>query len=145
MSKRQGRRNSARVSNGRSASDYEVGYGRPPKNTRFKTGQSGNPKGRPKGAKNEATIWRDILSRKLQIRDGGRVRNVSLLEAMLLKYTERALNGEAKAADFVLNRYQRAEGSAPETDEPNRDDQEVIDSFLKRWVEAKSKKRRSDP
>lgn len=33
--------------------DYEVGYGKPPKATRFKPGQSGNPKGRPKGAKNK--------------------------------------------------------------------------------------------
>ena len=30
--------------------DTQVGYGRPPKTTRFKKGQSGNPEGRPKGA-----------------------------------------------------------------------------------------------
>ncbi len=29
--------------------DGKIGYGRPPKHTRFKAGQSGNPKGRPKG------------------------------------------------------------------------------------------------
>ena len=28
--------------------DYEVGYGKPPKNTQFQKGVSGNPKGRPK-------------------------------------------------------------------------------------------------
>ena len=32
---------------------YEVGYGKPPKDTRFKPGQSGNPSGRPKGATNK--------------------------------------------------------------------------------------------
>ncbi len=32
--------------------DYEIGYGKPPKHTRFKKGQCGNPKGRPKGARN---------------------------------------------------------------------------------------------
>ena len=36
-------------------------------------GQSGNPKGRPKGAKNEATILRDILNQQIEIREGGRV------------------------------------------------------------------------
>jgi hypothetical protein len=35
---------------------YEVGYGKPPANTRFPRGLSGNPKGRPKGSKNLATI-----------------------------------------------------------------------------------------
>ena len=28
--------------------DYEVGYGRPPKKSQFRKGQSGNPSGRPK-------------------------------------------------------------------------------------------------
>jgi Family of unknown function (DUF5681) len=31
------------------AGDYEVGYGKPPARSRFSKGQSGNPKGRPKG------------------------------------------------------------------------------------------------
>lgn len=35
----------------RGGGDYEVGHGRPPKHTRYKPLQSGNPNGRPKGAK----------------------------------------------------------------------------------------------
>jgi hypothetical protein len=56
----------------------EVGYGRPPQAHRFKPGQSGNPRGRPKGAKNEATILRDLLNRKIDVREGGRVRKITL-------------------------------------------------------------------
>lgn len=33
---------------GNREADYEVGYGRPPKEHKFRKGQSGNPKGRPK-------------------------------------------------------------------------------------------------
>ena len=40
---------------------YDVGYARPPKDSRFKPGQSGNPRGRARGAKNTSTIVRDAL------------------------------------------------------------------------------------
>ena len=33
---------------GKSAEAYKVGYGKPPKATRFQKGKSGNPSGRPK-------------------------------------------------------------------------------------------------
>ncbi|MFZ3585531.1 DUF5681 domain-containing protein, partial [Loktanella sp. DJP18] len=32
---------------------YSVGYAKPPESSRFKKGKSGNPKGRPKGAKSK--------------------------------------------------------------------------------------------
>ena len=41
-----------------------VGYGRPPVNRQFKPGQSGNPRGRPKGSKNFATIFAEALKKK---------------------------------------------------------------------------------
>lgn len=37
-------------------SQYEVGYGKPPKHGQFAPGTSGNPKGRPRGSKNFASI-----------------------------------------------------------------------------------------
>ena len=44
------------------AKDYNVGKGKPPKSTRFKPGQSGNPKGRPKGRKNLKTELDEVLN-----------------------------------------------------------------------------------
>lgn len=49
--------------------NYDVGYGKPPMVRRFK--ESGNPDGRPKGAKNRATIVREVaLERHTIIEDG---------------------------------------------------------------------------
>ena len=43
---------------------FEVGFGRPPRSTRFKPGQSGNPNGRPRGAKNFAiAIGQELVAR----------------------------------------------------------------------------------
>ena len=36
------------MSDDKTLDDYEVGYGKPPKNTQFRKGVSGNPRGRPK-------------------------------------------------------------------------------------------------
>jgi hypothetical protein len=47
----------------------DVGYGRPPREYRFKTGQSGNPRGRPKGSKNRENIISERLDRRVVIPD----------------------------------------------------------------------------
>lgn len=44
---------------------YEVGYGKPPVNGRWKKGQSGNSKGRKKGSKNEKNVLRDLMEERL--------------------------------------------------------------------------------
>ena len=123
---------------------YEVGYGKPPKKSQFKPGQSGNPKGRPKGAKNEATILNGILNRKLAIREAGRARKISVLEAMLLKFTEDALKGNTKSAAFLLNRYRGFDGPETDPSELDQDDQQVLESYYRRvQAELKAKKEKS--
>ncbi len=128
-----------RGSNGRSSrTTYEVGYGRPPKKSRFKPGQSGNPKGRPKGAKNEVTILREIMNRLIEIREGGRPRKISVLAAILLKFAESALKGDAKSATFLLNRYGQAERDTPHAEGLSQDDRKLLDFYV-RDFKAKAK------
>jgi Family of unknown function (DUF5681) len=89
----------------------KVGYGRPPKAHQFKPGYSGNPSGGRKGAKSEAAILREILSRKVTIRQGSKLRKIPLLEAILLKMAEEALRGDLKAMAFLLNRVAATQSS----------------------------------
>jgi hypothetical protein len=112
----------------------EVGYGRPPAEHRFKAGRSGNPKGRPNGAKSETTILRELLNRKIEIREGGKVRKITVLEAILLRFTEAALKGNTKTAAFLFDRYERHEDSHPGTDSSqlSASERKVLDDFTRR-------------
>ena len=78
-------------------SDYEVGYGRPPKRGRFKPGQSGNPKGRPRGRKNIHTILEETLFRLVTITENGRKRKVPAIEALFLSLLRKSLDGDMRA------------------------------------------------
>lgn len=91
---------------------YEVGYRRPPVATRFRPGQSGNPKGRRKGIKNFATEVAEILRTPVPVTQNGKRRYVSGTRAVLLKELERALKGDARAADRLLARAERFAAAA---------------------------------
>ncbi|SDL25891.1 DUF5681 domain-containing protein [Aliiruegeria lutimaris] len=82
--------------------DYEVGYGRPPKKSQFKKGQSGNPKGRPRATKNVGTMLEEIFFKKIPISDNGVRREVSMLEAILRQVANGAAKGEIRHVDRVL-------------------------------------------
>ena len=82
---------------------YQVGYGRPPLHSRFKPGQSGNPKGRPRQSRNLRTIVKQVLSEDMQIREGGRLRRMSAMEALVRTLRARAFKGDPKAlASLIL-------------------------------------------
>jgi hypothetical protein len=49
---------------------YQVGYGKPPKHTQFKLGESGNPQGRSKGTKNLKTDLAEELCEKIVVHEG---------------------------------------------------------------------------
>ncbi|WP_052223576.1 DUF5681 domain-containing protein [Novosphingobium malaysiense] len=93
---------------------YEVGYGKPPVRTRFKPGQSGNPRGRPKGAKSLNTIVRETLGGKLAVRTSEGTRKISKIEAVLQKTLEKALKGDARAQFELMKLWRVAVPDAPE-------------------------------
>lgn len=77
--------------------DEDVGYGRPPKRTQFKPGQSGNPRGRPKGAKNLKTDLREELRAKMTIQINGTAVTASKQRLMLKTLSARAASGDIRA------------------------------------------------
>lgn len=93
----------------RDNSNGPVGYGRPPVERRFKPGQSGNPKGRPKNRKDVAGMLKDILERPIKIRGGSGVRNISMLQAILEVTANKAVAGDARALGFVMQVVEKLE------------------------------------
>jgi hypothetical protein len=97
---------------------YDVGYKKPPKHTQFKPGQSGHPKGRTKGAKNLKTELMEELHEMIPIKEDGKAKKVSKQRAMLKALTAKALHGDTRAANTILNMvlkiiHEEDDGSEP--------------------------------
>jgi hypothetical protein len=90
-----------------------VGYGRPPKATRFAPGRSGNPRGRPKGARTIGAILQGVVRQKITVTENGRTRRVPALEGMLRRLVNDGLRGEAGAMKLLLSLVDRY-GDSPE-------------------------------
>jgi Family of unknown function (DUF5681) len=116
----------------RASAGKRVGYATPPDEHKFRPGQSGNPKGRAKGSKNESTILRELLERKIEMRSNGRARKVTVLEAMLLRFVEDALKGNVKTGAFLLNRFAARLSGELRPEDLTDDDREVLEAFAKR-------------
>ena len=70
--------------------------------TQFAKGISGNPKGRPKGSRNMASILREIAARPVSITEGNRSRTVPLKEAVLIQMANSAARGDRHSRrDFL--------------------------------------------
>jgi hypothetical protein len=76
---------------------HEVGFAKPPKSTQFKPGQSGNPKGRPKGSRNFGLMMAEAFDQQVEVTENGRRRKRSKGEVAVLQVVNKAAAGDLKA------------------------------------------------
>jgi hypothetical protein len=72
-------------------STYNVGYGKPPKANQFPKGRTGNPRGKRRGEENIISAFKRVVSKRVKINDGEKIRTITLAEAVLLKNISAAL------------------------------------------------------
>jgi len=115
--------------------DYAVGYGKPPRHTRFTKGQSGNPRGRARGAKNLKTLLIETLNELVVVAENGRRRTINKRHAFIKQIVNHAVKGNWRAAKLLLDTLQRIEDrTEPETAEASFDaaDAKVIEQLMTR-------------
>lgn len=115
-----------------------VGYGKPPVNTRFKKGQSGNPKGRRKATLNPATVLARALRERVVINENGRRKTVTKWEAATKQVANKAASGDLGAVKLVSMLLQNFEGQSGNRATPALDgeDQKVAMRMLERLKSA---------
>ncbi len=86
---------------------YEVGYRKPPKETRFKPGQSGNPKGRPREALNRKTRLEKAALEKIAVTENGRTRKLSKIDVIEKTLMNKAAAGDKQATKIVFDQMAR--------------------------------------
>ena len=116
---------------------YEIGYGKPPKRTRFKPGQSGHPSGRPRGQRNFRTAVREALKEKITIREGDRTRTVSKMDGIIQVTFNKALKGDPRGlvAFLQLVRWAGLMDEEPElssAESIGAEDEAILTAFLER-------------
>jgi hypothetical protein len=119
---------------------HKVGKGRPPLHSRFKSGNSGNPKGRRKGSKNEATLLTELLDKtKVTLRESGKSRKITAREAIYRNILQDALKGDLKAARFIFERHAAVEAGGAGPGQLTAEEKEIIDAHLKRLASERAK------
>lgn len=86
---------------------YMVGRNKPPKEHQFKSGQSGNTKGRKKGSKNFDTALDEALEAPVQVTEGGKTRKLKSRAAIAKRLVAKALGGDARSIQLVMEHEER--------------------------------------
>jgi hypothetical protein len=120
-----------------SDTDYKVGYGKPPRHTRFRRGEpSANPRGRPR--KNLAELLVEGLNKPVTVTENGQRRRATVREAVVSQLINKSAREDLRATKMLLDIMRDAEkqaGTSPLTEAPRRftmADEEVVAQLIDR-------------
>ena len=116
--------------------DYDVGYGKPPRHTRFVKGQSGNPRGRTTGAKNLRTLLTEALNETVIATENGGRRKVTKRQAIITQLVNRSATADFRAIKILLDIVRDIERQTepnPETSDFSEADEKVLEQIKARF------------
>jgi hypothetical protein len=119
--------------------DYQVGRGKPPVHSRFKKGQSGNPRGsRPK---NLPALLVDALNEKMVVTIDGERREITKREVVATQLVNESTRANLRATKMLTDMLKDAEKKAgvmqpPEPAPFTAADEEVMATFIARLRQA---------
>ena len=102
----------------------KVGYMNPPKHTRFKKGQSGNPRGRPRKREDLNTELHRVLNRKVRVKDNDQ--KLPIRDALMWKLRDLALQGDKQAMALQRRIIDESGISDPNAYSPEEKTQQIL-------------------
>lgn len=114
---------------------YTVGKGKPPVHTQFGKDNPGNPKGRPRGSRNADTILKSALATKINVKENGRDRRISKLDAVVTQLVNKAASGDLRAINMILHLNRELEARTKPQDQGtplSEADRAVLEQFVER-------------
>jgi Family of unknown function (DUF5681) len=123
------------------AAAQTIGRGNPPKHTQWREGTTGNPRGRPKGAKNLRTYIMEAARDHVTATVGGRTRKLSKLQATAMQLATKAAGGDqaamGKFLDWIDEIETRAAAVRPTQFSLSAPDIEVLRAVYERMIQCK--------
>lgn len=121
---------------------YIVGRGKPPLHTRFKKGQSGNPKGRRKGNVTVAdvdAVLNQVLNSLINVNENGRPQKMSKLRALITQIVNKGLKGHHASTNLIMSQLaRRVVQTEPDASVAAKTDEEATNEFLAYFEEMNS-------
>jgi hypothetical protein len=133
--------------------NYEVGYGKPPKHTRFQKGVSGNPSGRTKKARD---FYAELIKESdspVTIKENGRLIRIPKSSGIARQLTNKATLGDMSALKTFVPLYLQAQerdallkaqraANAERFEDPEKLTTEELERLVLKGLKEKEKKKR---